>query len=102
MMKRLLLLLISITVTAGLGAQADEAQKRLGRPLRPRRKRALPLALPVAEDGFFDNLTSRSAIINVRETIRDLVSPLEGEEEKIFNKKWEPSSSIPRRTSSSG
>ena len=70
-------------------AEADEAQKRLGRPLRPRRKRTLSLALPVAEDGFFDNLTSRSAIINVRETIRDLVGPLEGEEEKIFNKKWD-------------
>ena len=70
-------------------AEADEAQKRLGRPLRPRRKRALPLALPVAEDGFFDNLTSRSAIINVRETIRDLVGPLEGEEENIFNRKWD-------------
>ena len=70
-------------------AEADEAQKRLDRPLRPRRKRALPLALPVAEDGFFDNLTSRSAIINVRETIRDLVGPLEGEEENVFNRKWD-------------
>ena len=68
---------------------ADAAMKKSGNTMmRKRQKRSFPLVGPVAEDGFFDNLTSRSAVAHVRELIREIVGPLEGEDARLFEAKW--------------